>query len=563
MTEEQQATQELLLSPERFKTADEMVALHLRMAMNGEALRPTNLELPEVEAEQLTHLNQTIAIAANGSTKGRVGYWENEWQKMVTQDESLATLDEKGKLEKEKAVWVKKMIQDFKSAVNKDHVNRLKSKGIGGINLDEFSAETANQIYQRYFEDQDQGDTVEVVVITQNGQEKTYVPSALNKFLNDVIETYHGNYDEIVQDLDTLEWYAGIFGSATKEEQLSAALLAAEGKEVPKQVHANEVIKELIHTKIKLADAAKKQELINQANETKDINGTPTTRPNWLNEKEDPILDWLHQASLLETRRITRKPVVVQLEETKPTTQPPHPEPTIASEPEPLTLAEAKPPSVKKVEPSVIVDELRGNNIQAADTFIETLRDRKNWKPYGTDYWKTVGGLHISKDREWFTAAQGGDLDGSINGEAAKRYQLPLAIYMPGNHGMLITKGPYQQLDGHWYINVWNPFYKGTQPIKLEKRYDDSQKNFANLIDDHIYPNSLFIQQMAQPSENDLEALFDDPGLQIFLEALGDEKLNERQKDALNCLPYCLLIGGYLNALKAGHTPFKDRGIQG
>jgi hypothetical protein len=281
------STTESLPSSERFNTADQMVALHVRMALSGEALDPKNLDLPEVAAEQLINFDQIVKIAAKGSVLERVNSWEDKWQKITEEDSSLLQLNKEDKAKKIYATWEEEMIQDFKKDSNKHRVDRLKTRNIGGINLDDFNAETVQQIYQRYF-------TGEKVTISQNGQEKESTPSNLEPFLDDVVAAYNYDYDEIVNDLEALKWYAGIFGTDTEKEQ-------------SEQIHADDAIKELIHLKIKLADAAKKQELIDQAKETKTIAGEQKSRHNWLNEKEEPILDWLYQASQLQTKTIPRQ----------------------------------------------------------------------------------------------------------------------------------------------------------------------------------------------------------------------------------------------------------------
>lgn len=94
-------------------------------------------------------------------------------------------------------------------------------------------------------------------------EEKTLIPSNLNQFIEDIIQAYHGNWEEISQGLDAIEWYAGIFGETSSQ-----------------------VIKELIVTKMKLTDEAKKQELITQVNETQEIEGKLTIRINWFNGEE-------------------------------------------------------------------------------------------------------------------------------------------------------------------------------------------------------------------------------------------------------------------------------------
>ncbi len=291
---ERQLAQDSLLPPERFPTDGEMIALHTRMALGGEALNPNNRNLPPITDEQLTNLNQTVAIAAIGSTAERVSYWKKRWQEIINKDANLSQLDEQKKFEKQMEIWVAEMVSIFKDPKNRNFINRLSQRMIGGINLNGFNEQTAQRIYQRYFTSQEQGETTTVTITTETGQEKVCIPSNLNQFIDDIIAAYNNNYDEIVADLDIIQWFAGIFGSSNQEEE-------------PKQIHANQVIRELIHTRIKLADQQRMQKLINQANESKIIDGQITSRINWLNPTEETCLNWLYQTSRLKRELDSRQ----------------------------------------------------------------------------------------------------------------------------------------------------------------------------------------------------------------------------------------------------------------
>lgn len=307
---EQTTPQESHPSPERFSTHNEMVALHTRMILDGEALNPEKRDIPAIKEEQLTleRFNQTVKIAAKGSVVDRLLWWEKEWQEQVVKDSSLAQLSEEKKAAKQYQIWKEKMIASFSNEKNKDRLNKLAQRKIGGIDFSGFNQQTCDQIYQRYFANQQQEESVEVVVLKENGQEKYYLPSGLSQFIDDVIAAYNGNYDEIVADLPALKWYAGIFGSARKEE--------IEGKQ-PKGVHTDDILKELIHARIKLENEPKKQELATQANESKTINGQETTRQNFFNPKEQQHLQWLWEARQLEMKVIKKKALSSQ-----PSTEP-------------------------------------------------------------------------------------------------------------------------------------------------------------------------------------------------------------------------------------------------
>jgi hypothetical protein len=282
-------------SPERIPTRTEMVALHTRMAVSKEALNPET-KLEEIKEENLGNLEQTIIAATNSSTKERNQYWEERWQEMVSSDSSLASLDERQKLEKQKEVWRRLMVERFKAENNQPLVAKLKAKkAIGGINFEvEFSEETAAQIYKRYFEGQKQKDQEEVLIAKDGQQKKLVIPSNLNQFIDDVIEAYQRNLEAIEQDLEAIVWYAGIFGNQM----------------------ANKVIFEIIRTKLILADETKKQELINQAN----VND----RRNTLTKTEQDFCQWLWEGTKMERKTITTSPPPPT---TTPTPSPNSPEP--------------------------------------------------------------------------------------------------------------------------------------------------------------------------------------------------------------------------------------------
>jgi len=285
-----------LPSPERLATRAEMVALHTRMAVSKEALNPET-KLEEIKEENLSNLDQTIIAAANSSTRERNAYWERKWQEIASSDSSLASLDERQKLEKQKEVWRNLMVERFKAENNQPLVAKLKAKKtIGGINFEEeFSEETTAQIYKRYFEGQKKEDQEEVLVAKDGQQEKLAIPSNLNQFIDDVIEAYQGNLDAIEEDLEAIVWYAGIFGNQM----------------------ANKVIFEIIRTKLIMANETKKQQLIQQAN--------ANDRRNTLTSTEKDFCQWLWEGSGMERKTITTSPP-------PPTTSPPAspkpPEPT-------------------------------------------------------------------------------------------------------------------------------------------------------------------------------------------------------------------------------------------
>lgn len=288
-------------SPERLPQRSEMVALHTRMLISGEALNPEKRLEEEIEPENLVNLDQTITAAANSSTKERDNYWKRRWEEMANSDSSLASLDEKQKLEKQKEVWRSLMVERFKAQKNQSLVNKLKAKKtIGEINFEgEFTQEIAAQIYKRYFEAPSQ-EQVEVIIIKDGEQEKIAIPSNVNQFINDVIDAYQGNLEAIEQDLGAIIFYAGIFGNKM----------------------ANKVIAEIIRAKLIISDETKKQQLIQQAN-TQD-------RRNNLTQTEKIYCQWLFEGSKMErktTTLSTQSSSIPKPAEPKPQTSTPSLEP--------------------------------------------------------------------------------------------------------------------------------------------------------------------------------------------------------------------------------------------
>jgi len=78
------------------------------------------------------------------------------------------------------------------------------------------------------------------------------------------------NFDQLHQKLPEIKKRANIFGG-----------------------NSAEIIEDLILARAKLTDPAKKQELIEQANEEKIVDDSPTLRLNQLNPDEERLLKWL------------------------------------------------------------------------------------------------------------------------------------------------------------------------------------------------------------------------------------------------------------------------------
>ena len=314
-------------SPEHLPKRAEMVALHTRMTVSGEALNPEK-KLEEIKEENLGNLDQTILAATNSSTRERYKYW----QEMASSDSSLASLEEAQKLEEQKKIWRRLMVERFKAEKNQPLVDKLKAKKtIGGINFEEeFSEETATQIYKRYFEGQKQGNQEEVLVIKDGQQEKLVIPSNLNQFIEDVITAYQGNLEAIEQDLEAIVWYAGIFGNQI----------------------ANKVIFEIIRTKLILADKTKKQKLINQAN--------ANDRRNTLTPTEKDFCQWLWEGTKMERKKTSlSSPSSAPAEEPQVVAGPEKPSPPLQAEKLPETSAPVREEDINTLMRQLNVDPSR------------------------------------------------------------------------------------------------------------------------------------------------------------------------------------------------------------
>ena len=120
-----------------------------------------------------------------------------------------------------------------------------------------FTEKEAMKVYNQYF-----------------GENKS--ESDINIYVDEVINglSQNGkvNFDLLNQNLPNIKKMANIFGG-----------------------NSSEIIESLILARAKLTDPAKKQELIEQVNEEKIVDGSPTLRLNQLNPDEERLLKWLNQ----------------------------------------------------------------------------------------------------------------------------------------------------------------------------------------------------------------------------------------------------------------------------
>lgn len=338
------AAPETAVSPE-FDTKDLPIALHTRLAMDKDALDPAKKDLPQIKDEDLNNLEATIKVAEDASTAERVDYWEKRWQEMVAADPSLKDLNDQQKAERMQQVWIAEVVE--KIQLDSARLSVLARKSIGGINLSGFKAETAKQIYDRYFQNDGRGTEVEVVIVKSENEEKITIPSRIKQFVDDILEYYKENgqvnYSQLEREIDNWHWYGGIFGNITEAEKAG---------EKPVEVHANDIIRDILETQIKLADAQKRELQLRQTNQQAIIENKPTFRHNWLNNYEDKELTYLKVKS-----QRTRRTTVARTGAPPPTPQPTTPTPPTGEKPK-LFYERMKNPRIFPEQTLATVDEI-------------------------------------------------------------------------------------------------------------------------------------------------------------------------------------------------------------
>lgn len=268
--------------PERFRTENQMTAVHTRFALDRDALNPQKKDLPETAENQLTNLNETVTKAGTASTMERqnINYSKDRWAEM--------------------------MVEGFAKKGNAKLVQKIGEHKIGGLDFSHATKETFLTAYQKYFADDGQGTQVEVII----KDEKQYIPARLNQFVEDILSAYP-NKAELKADLATIEWFAGVFGEESKK-----------------------IIRSILETKLILDKPEEKTNLVKDANEKASKNGTETSRVNWVegnNKEEERQLTFLWGNSHdVERRMVDRR---VGIPPTPPEPTPPHPSPAPTPEP--------------------------------------------------------------------------------------------------------------------------------------------------------------------------------------------------------------------------------------
>lgn len=168
-------------------------------------------------------------------------------------------------------------------------------------------------------------------------------------------------------------------------------------------------------------------------------------------------------------------------------------------------------------------------NVHAANVFIDTIRDPRR-------------GLEIDP-RGYFQLS-------TILTLASGRYFMPLAIYVSDAHARLVLRSP-QNERGRLVLSVYDPMIGGITEIEHPSSLP---------LNARLFPNALAEGEIN--SGNYDITYFNDPTLSRYRDSfLLNGKFAPLQRDARNCIPYCLFVGAMLQALKPGETKFKSAGI--
>ncbi len=344
--------------------------------------------------------------------------------------------------------------------------------------------------------------------------------TGVQHFIAAILQSYQTgensiDYQRLHEDLPAWQWLAGIFGD--KSSQIIAQLTDAE---------------------VKLK--TQPQILIDGANQAADREGEKILRVNNLEDKEKELLIFLLPNGQAPATAETATPPLTQTPE-----------------------AETKPQQEQKI-PNVNV----GENIRAANQFIQVLRDPSRYKEDPNDNNFIIHNLGYRVDKStplenvWFSTQ-------SLE-VAGQRHKLPLAMLIEANHAMLLLKTPYKSPDGNWRILIYNPFkegeeerilpnYEQTDDILTDPQVPEQYKTKHRLELNNIRANDLAVAQIHQ-GQYDI-SVSGNPKLKSYQEMFMQGKLAHLQQDAKNCIPYCHFVGALLNALKPGDSEFKRIGI--
>lgn len=183
-------------------------------------------------------------------------------------------------------------------------------------------------------------------------------------------------------------------------------------------------------------------------------------------------------------------------------------------------------------------------NVRAANYFIGAIRDPSKYRSYGLTDLINDAGLLIDRRTGFFYAS-------SVTSATAERYELPMAMYINGQHARLVLKAPYSDRTGIWRVLVYDPMIGGITEVEQPRGVPANPG---------IFPNALAKEQL-EAGTYDITFL-NDSNLSRYHDAvLLRGKFQALQRDYSNCIPYCLFVNAMLHGLKPGETDFKTRGI--
>lgn len=187
-------------------------------------------------------------------------------------------------------------------------------------------------------------------------------------------------------------------------------------------------------------------------------------------------------------------------------------------------------------------------NKVAGQVFIENLRNPRRYhqNPYDPQFMIDNLGFELNPETGYFFVS-------SFLKVAEERYHLPLAFYIEGRHAMLVVKGAARDETGRRKLKIYDPFHKGTKEVVL----DDSDYSIG------VFGNNLAGEQMVS-GRYDIDFLNDPEDVRMwsYREELMNAKFADFQKDAHNCVPYCLFVNAMLHGLNPNNTTFKQEGRQ-
>lgn len=223
-----------------------------------------------------------------------------------------------------------------------------------------------------------------------------------------------------------------------------------------------------------------------------------------------------------------------------------------------VTQEEQNIPPIEQTVPNIDVEA----NREGAERIIRILRDPNRYKtpsinPRGR-FNHDLGHVRLGEPFEtsWFFSSD-------LTGLAESKYKLPMAVWAPGNHAMLLLKGPYKTTDGSWKIRTFDPFRQGEQERDLQN-FDQWETAPVGEKSNMLHANGIIANNLAREEiyQNNYDiSIANNPDLAPYRQMFVAGKLPRYQYDVSNCVPYTFFANVLLRALKPGATEFKTQGL--